>query len=113
MIVGTYILLLQFQQARIEKFCHRNRMPNTLPQDISKLNATLRHLLYDDSRQLIFCYVPKNGCSNIKWMLLILNGTIPSSAVHKRPPESVLSTVSIIFLSAIIHYTLNLMYCKK
>ena len=60
-----------------------------------ELNALFKHLLYDDKRRIVFCYVPKNGCSNIKRMMLILNGILPaSSSQEKRPSEDLLSSVS-------------------
>jgi len=65
-----------------------------LPNNIFELDILFKHLLYDDKRRIVFCYVPKNGCSNMKRMLLILNGILPTNASRlKRPPESMLGEV--------------------
>lgn len=60
-----------------------------------ELDILFKHLLYDDSKKIVFCYVPKNSCSNMKRMMLILNGIIPtnSSQGRRRPSESVLRSV--------------------
>jgi hypothetical protein len=81
-----------FQEKQIKKYCNENglsfaRLPST-PQALATL---FTHLLYDDSKRVVFCYVPKNGCSNMKRLLLILNGVLsPESSQHKRPSEYLL-----------------------
>ena len=66
-----------------------------LPGDINQLDTLFKHLLYDDKRRLVFCYVPKNGCSNMKRTFLVLNGFLPasSSKLRYRPLEALLSKV--------------------
>jgi len=44
--------------------------------------------LYDDNKKIVFCYVPKVGCSKWKYTFLLLNGII--SFTNKRLPESTL-----------------------
>lgn len=75
-----------------------------LPSNPVALTNVLQHLLYDDSKRIVFCYVPKNGCSNMKRLLLILNGILPpESAQQSRPSEDILKKVS--FTSKIHVYT--------
>ena len=79
----------------MEKYCLGNgniigNLPST-PQSLTKL---FTHLLYDDSKRIVFCYVPKNGCSNMKRLLLILNGLLPPEASKQsRPSEMLLKKV--------------------
>ena len=49
----------QFQQTRVTRFCELFNMPTTLPTDKEKLKELFWHLLYDDSKRMVFCYVPK------------------------------------------------------
>lgn len=67
---------------------------SALPSDPEALSVLFSHLLYDDSKKIVFCYVPKNGCSNMKRLMLILNGILPpESAQWSRPSEVVLKKV--------------------
>ncbi|CAI8038046.1 Carbohydrate sulfotransferase 14 [Geodia barretti] len=85
-----------FQKKQMEKYCLGNgniigNLPST-PQSLTKL---FTHLLYDDSKRIVFCYVPKNGCSNMKRLLLILNGLLPPEASKQsRPSEMLLKKVN-------------------
>lgn len=63
-------------------------MKHGLERFISDDLHEYQHLLYDDSKKIIFCYVPKVGCSKWKYTFLLLNGIIPFTT--KRLPESVL-----------------------
>ena len=81
----------------MQEFC--SEMPDidhALPSNPSELNILFQHLLYDDSRRMVFCYVPKNGCSNMKRMMLVLNGILPPESItERRPSEIVLKQVNI------------------
>lgn len=63
-------------------------MSHGLDRFISDDFHEYQHLLYDDSKQIVFCYVPKVGCSKWKYTFLLLSGIIPFT--DKRLPESVL-----------------------
>jgi len=58
-----------------------------LPQDNVTQNDLFHHLLYDDSKRIIFCYVPKAGCSNWKRMFAVLNGTEQASNLNRSKPH--------------------------
>ena len=91
----------QFQQTQVEQFCERENYLSILPSNPEDLSTLFTHLLYDDSKKIVFCYVPKNGCSNMKRLLLILNGVLaPESAQQKRPAEEVLKEVCIVYMNS-------------
>ena len=98
-LIITYpriFLHLQFQQEQMHEFCAEaaDHIDLQLPTSSEELNTLFQHLLYDDSRRMVFCYVPKNGCSNMKRLMLVLNGILPpESSLERRPPEPVLKQV--------------------
>ena len=67
--------IFQFQQEQMHEFCAEagDDIDAELPSSSGELNTLFQHLLYDDSRRMVFCYVPKNGCSNMKRLMLVLN----------------------------------------
>ena len=75
MIKLIYILHThtQFQHDQVDQFCSEH----TVPLKKGELNTLLGHLLYDDTHKIVFCYVPKNGCTNMKRLMLVLNGILP------------------------------------
>jgi hypothetical protein len=87
---------IQFQKKQMEKYCLGNgNSIGNLPSTPQSLTTLFTHLLYDDSKRIVFCYVPKNGCSNMKRLLLILNGLLPpESSKQNRPSEMRLKKVS-------------------
>ena len=59
------------------EFCHRHNSSKTFPTNPRDFYEAFRHLLYDDAHKIVFCFVPKNGCTNIKGLLAALNrGTL-------------------------------------
>nr|XP_054765952.1 carbohydrate sulfotransferase 11-like [Lytechinus pictus] len=72
---------------RMENACSKSvylKYQNLLYKD------TLRHLFVVDSQKLMFCYIPKVGCSNWKRILMVLSGkknsmdSITSREAHSR-----------------------------
>lgn len=97
----------RFQSLQVQRFCSASNISPLLPLNPLELKELFKHLLYDDSKRLVFCYVPKNGCSNIKRMMLVLDGVLPPESVNgSRPNEQILDQV------AISRITLHLPYCK-
>lgn len=101
----------QFQQNQVEQFCRRGNYLSILPSNPEDLSTLFTHLLYDDSKKIVFCYVPKNGCSNMKRLLLILNGILaPESAQQKRPAEEVLKEVCIAYSVHTLYMYMNCLH---
>lgn len=87
----------KFQRYQTDQFCGQNRISKGLPSKYGQLESLFKHLLYDDRRKIVVCYVPKNGCSNLKRMMLILNGLLPPDAnlnPYNRPSEDLLGSVN-------------------
>ena len=57
-VIKTGISKQQDQKERLASFCRKHNMPTTVDgeQDLKDL---LHHILVDDDRKLLFCYVPK------------------------------------------------------
>ena len=70
-----------------------------MPPDNVTQNELYHHLLYDDSKRIIFCYVPKAGCSNWKRMFAVLNGTEQVSNVNRSKPHILKSVNKLEYLS--------------
>ncbi len=51
----------QFQHTRIEKLCQNNffAREQKFPTDQDRLTEFYSHLLFDDQKKIIFCFVPK------------------------------------------------------
>ena len=47
----------------MERFCSKHNFTNTYSVQDRKMavlrNTLLRHLIFDDQRQFVFCYIPK------------------------------------------------------
>ena len=88
----------------MKHFCKHYKYSSKLPKEKSNPVGLLHHLLYDDSKRIIFCYVPKAGCSNWKRMFAVLNGT-ENATNPNRPREEVLKNVNKLeFLSEAAQY---------
>jgi len=61
-VTGHYIChSLQWQQQQIQQYCEKYHLADVayqLPTDYNRENL-FRHILLDDSRKLLFCFVPK------------------------------------------------------
>ena len=68
----------------MHSYCQKHGLEHFISDD----SHEYQHLLYDDSKKIVFCYVPKVGCSKWKYTFLLLNGII--SFTTKRLPESIL-----------------------
>ena len=81
----------QFQQAKMQQFCRK--------QD--DLNDLFQHLLYDDEKRLVYCYVPKAGSGNMKRMMIILNGIVrPKERYPKEQLKQVCTSMAMHLLNA-------------
>ena len=68
----------------MHSYCQKHGLEHFISDD----SHEYQHLLYDDKKKIVFCYVPKVGCSKWKYTFLLLNGIISFTA--KRLPESIL-----------------------
>ena len=75
------------------QFCIQHNHSPELPQDNYTQQELYHHLLYDDSKRIVFCYVPKSGCSNWKRMFAVLNGTVMANDTD-RPRKDILQGVN-------------------
>lgn len=55
------------RHTRLHKECVRWQMPTKIPE------YTIRHMLVVEDYQLVFCFIPKVGCSNWKRILMVLD----------------------------------------
>ena len=68
----------------MSKYCAKNG-PQHLPPDKS---IHYDHLLYDDKKKIVYCYVPKVGCSKWKYTFLLLYGRAPfADKAHRLPSQ--------------------------
>lgn len=54
---SSSVCFMQFQHQVMFNFCHLH--PDSMPADEGRQYELLKHLLYDDEKEVIFCYVPK------------------------------------------------------
>ena len=57
-VIKTGISKQQDQKERLALFCRKHNMPTTVYGE-QELKDLLHHILVDDDRKLLFCYVPK------------------------------------------------------
>ena len=88
-ILITVLIMLQYYTAKVNQFCKHFNYSTKLPEDRNRRDGLYQHLLYDDSKKINFCYVPKAGCSNWKRMFAVLKGTENANNT-KRPSSEVL-----------------------
>ena len=89
--------LLKFQKEEMERFCEEN-------PTLSDIQVQYRRMLYNDQHKIIYCYLPKVGCTNIKLMFLVLAGKFPANTsvphydihttVGKNPKICLMSSLS-------------------
>ena len=81
----TFISLIQFQHAQIDKYCRKHGLTETLytlPQNKTQKELLYRHLIFDDRRKSLFCFVEKIGCTDMKRLLFVTSGVLPLETIH-------------------------------
>ena len=69
--------IFQWQRKQINNYCQK--------YDSADLRQFFySFLLYDDNKKIVFCYVPKVGCSKWKYMFLLLTGRQPLGSDPSR-----------------------------
>ncbi|XP_038071651.1 carbohydrate sulfotransferase 11-like [Patiria miniata] len=69
----------QRRKQRVSSTCNSYRNSSTADLSYtltSKLLKTMKHFLVLDSHKLIYCYIPKVGCTNWKRIFLVLSGAM-------------------------------------
>ena len=94
------------------QFCIQYNHSVDLPKDNYTRNELYHHLLYDDSKRIIFCYVPKSGCSNWKRMFAVLSGTVDVKFTD-RPSKEILQSVNKLEYLSPAEQTKRLKHCFK
>ena len=70
------------RRRRIHDVCKRHKLGNSL-EDILNDEFTMNHLHYSDEHKLLFCLIPKTGCTNWMRILMVLNKRLTASAALK------------------------------
>ena len=81
---------MQFQQQVMFNFCHLH--PDSMPADEGRQYELLKHLLYDDEKEVIFCYVPKGELAPFH-MLMLHHCVI---VIRNKPSSLFMFSVSIV-----------------
>ena len=66
------------QQQRLDhlrEFCQQKNFPHKV--------HSLRHIFVDDKHRVLYCAIPKAGCSAWKWNLVVMNTNDTSLKVTK------------------------------
>ena len=74
----------------MEEFCSKYKSELQLLTDMyynRSQEMLYRHLLYDDHYRIIYCYVPKTGCTNMKQAFAVMNGLIREEELHDINPD--------------------------
>ena len=74
--------MFQWQTKQIDNYCQKHK--------IAHFRQLYSFLLYDDHKKIVFCYVPKVGCSKWKYTFLLLSGVV---SFDDEPSRKVLHKV--------------------
>ena len=78
------VFFVQFQRKKIHEFCakyRRHRRKFAFPPEKEQRQELFRHLLYNDQRRIIFCFVEANCHTDTKHLVLNLNYSLFSVAI--------------------------------
>ena len=75
--------------ANVDEFCQKHNL-QYLKYSVPKGNSAReysyafnRHMMLDDQHEVLFCFVPKVGCTNLKLLFFVTQGVIPRSELSK------------------------------
>ena len=74
----------------MEEFCGKYKPELQLVTDLyynRSQEMLYSHLLYDDHYRIIYCFVPKTGCTNMKQAFAIMNGLIRKEELQNINPD--------------------------
>ena len=75
-----FTMYQQFQRGAVDRFCTKF---SPLLFNSSHFQAYNRHMLTDDMHSILFCFLPKTGCTNLKLLFFVNQGLIPRSELDK------------------------------
>ena len=87
-----FIPVFQYQKEQVDLFCKKHGMDDIKYQLPTRSPTNKkwdepyfynRHLLIDPNHQLLFCFVPKVGCTNLKLLIFTTLGAIPRTELGK------------------------------
>ena len=64
-----YYSPFQLQQSLVDNFCSRIDYNEVITR-----RDLFKHLLFDDKYKIIYCFIPKTGCTKMKTLFLLLQG---------------------------------------
>ena len=73
--------ILQFQRSAVDHYCSLYGHHPSFSS--SNLLYYKKHALYDNIHHVIFCFVPKVGCTSLKYLFFINQGLIPRTELNK------------------------------
>ena len=71
---------LQLQREAVENYCAKY---DPHPSNHLYESAYGQHMLVDDTHSVVFCFLPKVGCTNLKLLFFVSQGLIPRSELLK------------------------------
>lgn len=77
----------KFQQNQVEEYCKRHGLHHslfTLPDNATQRDLLFRHLIFDDKRRSLFCFVEKVGCTDMKRLMFVTAGVLPVETANQE-----------------------------
>ena len=75
----------------MRRYCQKVGLSNGLyqlpPPNSTELQLLYRHLIFDDQRKTMFCFVEKNGCTNMKRLHFVSQGVLPLRSIRDSHVE--------------------------
>ena len=73
---------IQWQNSRIQQYCLQHKLQH---KNYSHLNAgLLQHLIFDDVHKVVYCHVPKAGCTMMTTAFILLQKLFTLDALEKN-----------------------------
>jgi hypothetical protein len=80
----------KFQRSAVEKYCSQYdsylHHPSIYNHSVMPQNYD-RHMLTDPKHNVLFCFLPKVGCTNLKLLFFVTQGFVPYSELSKARDE--------------------------